>query len=39
MYRESTLGTEWDEIEIPHDMQAMAQAIPHEDARSGLRRR
>jgi len=25
MYRESTLGTEWDEIEIPHDMQAAAQ--------------
>ena len=25
MYRESTLGTEWDEMEIPHDMQARAQ--------------
>jgi elongation factor G len=25
MYRESTLGSEWDEIEIPHDMQASAQ--------------
>ena len=25
MYRESTLGTEWDEIEIPHDMKALAQ--------------
>ena len=25
MYRESTLGTEWDDIEIPHDMQAKAQ--------------
>jgi elongation factor G len=26
MYRESALGTEWDEIEIPHDMQAKAQS-------------
>jgi elongation factor G len=26
MYRESTLGTEWDEMPIPHDMQARAQA-------------
>lgn len=26
MYRESSLGTEWDEIDIPHDMQARAQA-------------
>ena len=25
MYRESTLGIEWDDIEIPHDMQAKAQ--------------
>ncbi len=25
MYRESSMGTEWDEIEIPHDMQAQAQ--------------
>jgi elongation factor G len=25
MYKESTLGTEWDEMEIPHDMQAKAQ--------------
>ncbi len=25
MYRESTLGTEWDELEIPHSMQALAQ--------------
>ncbi|MBK7257077.1 MAG: elongation factor G [Ignavibacteriae bacterium] len=25
MYRESTLGTEWDEMDIPHDMQARAQ--------------
>ena len=25
MYRESTLGTEWDELEIPHSMQAQAQ--------------
>jgi elongation factor G len=25
MYRESALGTEWDVIEIPHDMQAKAQ--------------
>ncbi len=25
MYRESTLGTEWDEIEIPHSMQAKAK--------------
>jgi elongation factor G len=25
MYRESALGTEWDEIEIPHDMLAKAQ--------------
>jgi elongation factor G len=24
MYRESSLGTEWDEMEIPHDMQAKA---------------
>ena len=26
IYRESALGTEWDEIEIPHDMQAKAQS-------------
>jgi elongation factor G len=26
MYRESSLGTEWDEIEIPHDMMGRAQA-------------
>jgi len=26
MYKESTMGTEWDEIEIPHDMLARAQA-------------
>ena len=26
MYRESSLGTEWDEMEIPHDMQGRAQA-------------
>jgi elongation factor G len=25
MYRESSLGTEWDEMEIPHDMQGRAQ--------------
>ena len=25
MYRDSTLGSEWDDIEIPHDMHAMAQ--------------
>jgi elongation factor G len=25
MYRESTLGVEWDEIDIPHDMEAVAQ--------------
>ncbi len=25
MYRESTLGTEWDELEIPHGMLALAQ--------------
>ncbi len=25
MYRESTLGIEWDELEIPHDMQAKAR--------------
>jgi len=25
MYRESTLGVEWDEIDIPHDMEATAQ--------------
>jgi elongation factor G len=25
MYRESSLGIEWDEMEIPHDMQAKAQ--------------
>jgi elongation factor G len=25
MYRESTLGTEWDEIAIPHDMEAKAR--------------
>jgi elongation factor G len=25
MYKDSTLGTEWEEIEIPHDMQARAQ--------------
>src|SRR5512142_1994693 len=25
MYKESTLGTEWDELEIPHSMQALAQ--------------
>jgi elongation factor G len=25
MYRESTLGAEWDDLEIPHDMQARAQ--------------
>jgi elongation factor G len=25
MYNDSTLGTEWDEIDIPHDMQAVAQ--------------
>jgi elongation factor G len=25
MYRESTLGVEWDEIDIPHDMKAVAQ--------------
>jgi elongation factor G len=25
MYRESSLGTEWDELEIPHDMQAKAR--------------
>jgi elongation factor G len=25
MYRESTLGTEWDEMDIPHDMQGRAQ--------------
>jgi elongation factor G len=25
MYNDSTLGTEWDEIDIPHDMQALAQ--------------
>jgi elongation factor G len=24
MYRESTLGVEWDEIDIPHDMQALS---------------
>jgi elongation factor G len=26
MYKESALGTEWEEIEIPHDMQAKAQS-------------
>ena len=26
VYRESTLGTEWDEMEIPHDLQGRAQA-------------
>jgi elongation factor G len=26
MYRESTLGTEWDEMDIPHDMMGRAQA-------------
>ena len=26
MYRESTLGTEWDEMAIPHDMIGRAQA-------------
>ncbi len=26
IYRESALGTEWDEIEVPHDMQAKAQS-------------
>jgi len=25
MYRDSSLGTEWDEMEIPHDMQGKAQ--------------
>jgi elongation factor G len=25
MYRESTLGVEWDEIDIPHDMETLAQ--------------
>ncbi len=25
MYKDSTLGTEWDELEIPHSMQAAAQ--------------
>lgn len=25
MYKESTLGSEWEDIEIPHDMQAKAQ--------------
>jgi len=25
MYKDSTLGVEWDEIEIPHDMKAKAQ--------------
>jgi elongation factor G len=25
MYKESTLGTEWEELEIPHSMQALAQ--------------
>ncbi|MBI4534855.1 MAG: elongation factor G [Ignavibacteriae bacterium] len=25
MYKDSTLGTEWEDIEIPHDMQAQAQ--------------
>ncbi len=25
MYRESSLGTEWDEMDIPHDMQGRAQ--------------
>lgn len=25
MYKESTLGTEWEDIEIPHDMQTLAQ--------------
>jgi elongation factor G len=25
MYKESTLGTEWEDIEIPHGMQALAQ--------------
>src|SRR5437867_896553 len=25
MYKDSTLGTEWEDIEIPHDMQALAR--------------
>jgi elongation factor G len=25
MYKDSSLGTEWDEIAVPHDMQALAQ--------------